>query len=357
MASESGPLASSIGGFGPTLKAWAAWTNAHGGINGHPVNLIVMDDGGNPTTALADVKQMVTQNHIIALVNASGSEDAYAPYMVSTGIPVVGGLDADPIYQTTGDFFSQGTSPAATTFGELQAASSAGLKKIAILYCSEVAACAAQVPYVKAIAAPLGMSVVYATGISSSAVNYTAPCLAAKAAGATLLVVSAAAAQQLAVGQDCARQGLHAPLVTGDINFTMGWLKVPAANGAISSLPAFPFTDNSTAATQAFHQALSKYYPSVLSSDSYGEVEASAWTSGELFAAAAKAGNLGSSPSAQGVKNGLYALKGETLNGLSGPITYVHGKNPNVNLKCYFLLTIKNGKFVEPQGNAAICPK
>ena len=29
------------------IKAWADWVNAHGGINGHPVKLFVMDDQGN----------------------------------------------------------------------------------------------------------------------------------------------------------------------------------------------------------------------------------------------------------------------------------------------------------------------
>jgi branched-chain amino acid transport system substrate-binding protein len=346
MASESGPLASSVGGYGPTMQAWAKWTNAHGGIAGHQVDLIVMDDGGNPTTAVTDVKQMVEQDHVIALINASGSEEAYASFLGQEGVAAVGGLDSDPIYETTGDFFSQGTPPTTTTIGELKEAAARGYKHVGIMYCSEVAACAAEVPRVKALSKPYGISTVYAGAISSSAPNYTAPCLAAKAADATVLYVSAAAAQQLEVGTDCQQQGLHAPLLTGDINFTNEWLKTPAANGAISINPSFPFTENDTPATRAFHDALKQYDASVLSSSSYGTVEASAWTSGQLFAAAAKAANMGNSPSAQGLKKGLYALKNDTLGGLSGPITYVHGKNPNAKEKCYFVMQIKNGKFV-----------
>jgi branched-chain amino acid transport system substrate-binding protein len=355
MASESGALASSIGGYGPTLQAWAQWTNAHGGIAGHPVKLTVMDDAGNPTTAVTDVKQMVQQDHVIAVVNASGSEEAYAPYLAAQGVAAVGGLDADPIYTTDGDFFSQGTSPTADDTGELREAAKAGYKKAAIMYCSEVAACAAEVPAVKTLGGPLGIQIVYATAISSSAVSYTAPCLAAKSAGANVLYVSAAAQQQLAVGTNCAQQGLHAPLLTGDINVTEQWLKTPAANGAISSLPSFPFTEDDTPATQAFHQALQQYEPSLAQSTSFGAVESSAWTSGQLFAAAAQAAGMGNSPSPQALKNGLYALKGDTLGGLSGPITYTRGANPNQNLNCYFVIEVKNGKFVAPYGDKYTC--
>ena len=73
------------------LEAWADWTNANGGINGHQVKLIAMDTGFNPSTALAEVKQLVEQDHIIALVGEQTSFDAtFATYLQQKGIPAVG---------------------------------------------------------------------------------------------------------------------------------------------------------------------------------------------------------------------------------------------------------------------------
>ena len=36
---------------------------------GHPVKVITMDDGGSPATSLTDVQKMVTQDHIVVLLD------------------------------------------------------------------------------------------------------------------------------------------------------------------------------------------------------------------------------------------------------------------------------------------------
>src|SRR5258708_30790171 len=58
VGSYSGVEASSEAAAPIVLKAWSSWVNAHGGLNGHPVKLIVKDIGANPTGGLAAVKQM-----------------------------------------------------------------------------------------------------------------------------------------------------------------------------------------------------------------------------------------------------------------------------------------------------------
>jgi branched-chain amino acid transport system substrate-binding protein len=355
ISSSSGPIASTVGQMGPTVTAWAKWRNANGGIDGHPVKAIVMDDGGNPSTALQDVKQMVTQDHIIALMPLSGTESDFGPYTKQVNIPVVGGLDAAVQYSTLSNWFSLGLNTPATTASGLKLAANMGLKKAGVMYCAEVAACSEVVSEVAGLGKPLGVSVASTSSISSTAADYTAQCLKAKGAGANFLFVSAAAQQQLNVATSCVQQGLKAPLVTGNININNTWLKVPAANGGIAAVPTFPYTDSSNAATQAFQSAMKQYAPSLLSSSQFGSANASAWTSGQLFAAAAAAGDMGNSPSMAGIFKGLYALKNETLGGLSGPINYVKGANANVKNNCGFVLQVKNGKMTEPQGLKLIC--
>ena len=92
------------------LEAWADWTNANGGINGHPVKLIAMDTGFNPSTALSEVKEMVEQDHIIALVGEQTSFDAtFAGYLQQKGIPAVGGGLFTQAPTPNPDWFPQGT--------------------------------------------------------------------------------------------------------------------------------------------------------------------------------------------------------------------------------------------------------
>ncbi len=77
----------------PAIEAWASWVNAHGGVNGHPVKLIVEDNKGDQAQAVSMVKQLVQQDHVIAFVsNQDGSLNAgYASYLDQQKIPVLGG--------------------------------------------------------------------------------------------------------------------------------------------------------------------------------------------------------------------------------------------------------------------------
>lgn len=355
VVSESGPIASTIGQMGPTVQAWAKWKNANGGIGGHPIQVIVKDDAGNPTAALANVKQMVQENHIIALLPLSGTESTFGPYTKQVELPVIGGLDQSAQYLTSGNWFSLGSGPLSNTGVSLALAAKEGKAKVGVMYCAEVAACSEVVGLVKQLGTPLGIKVVSTSSISSSAADYTAPCLKAKQSDAQFLEVSAAAQQQLNVARSCVRQGLNAPLVTGDINFNNSWLKVPAAEGALSSTPTFPFTDDSVPATKAFQDAMKKYAPQLVGTEAFGTANSSAWTSAELAAAAISAAKMGDKPTTAGVLNGLYSLKDETLGGLSAPINYVKGSNPNVKNKCAFVMTIKNGQFATPDGLKTTC--
>src|SRR5207248_5292962 len=62
---ESGVLGAVSGPALPALRAWSAYINAKGGINGHPVRGIRGDDNADPARTLAIVRQMVEQNHVI----------------------------------------------------------------------------------------------------------------------------------------------------------------------------------------------------------------------------------------------------------------------------------------------------
>src|SRR5262245_492290 len=68
ICSCTGPLAKSIGRSEEVIQAWAKYTNANGGLNGHPVKVITADDGQNPAQALKAVKKLVEQDKVMAIV-------------------------------------------------------------------------------------------------------------------------------------------------------------------------------------------------------------------------------------------------------------------------------------------------
>lgn len=108
----SGPLAA----YGPNMRdggqAYVDYINQHGGINGHKLKLTVLDDKSDPPTGLANVKQLVQQDHVIALSGffASVVYSASAPVITQSKVPAVGRALTDPMLQPPNQYL-WGTAP------------------------------------------------------------------------------------------------------------------------------------------------------------------------------------------------------------------------------------------------------
>src|SRR6266550_8984356 len=63
----TGSQAGSSGLVDDASRVWESYTNDNGGINGHPVKLIIKDDAGDPGKALQAAKGLVEQDHVIAI--------------------------------------------------------------------------------------------------------------------------------------------------------------------------------------------------------------------------------------------------------------------------------------------------
>jgi branched-chain amino acid transport system substrate-binding protein len=346
----SGPLASSFGGIQATLNAWVSNTNANGGINGHPVKLILKDDAGLASTAVADVQELI-QQHVVAIAADESTSDAdWAKVVAKAGIPVVGGNAIDIPFMTNPDFFASSTNAIAAVWGVMSLGKTFGPKQ-AILACAEVAACAASEVFYKQFAPPLGMSIPYTQTIAASSPDYTAVCQGIKSSGSQSYVMIDAAGIVARVGNSCVQQGVTAHIVEASAAIEPSLLKAPGANGMLSVAVDFPFTDTSTPASQAFHTAIDKYAPAGTVVQ-WGPGLPQPWVSMELLKAAILAGGNGP-VTAQSIKTGLYTLKNDTLGGLAPPLTFTQGQ---VNLQnCYFVLGISNGQFTAPQGLKTSC--
>ena len=74
----TGPAASTNGPAVEGLRLYVDRINAAGGIKGKKINLILLDDGAEPSKAAANAKRLLTQDNVVLLINSSLSS-TFAP--------------------------------------------------------------------------------------------------------------------------------------------------------------------------------------------------------------------------------------------------------------------------------------
>jgi branched-chain amino acid transport system substrate-binding protein len=353
ICSCSGAQGATLALTGKVATAWADSVNASGGINGHPVKMTVLDDGSNPATALQDAKKLVEEDHVMAIVGEYSVADAgFANYVAAKGIPVVGGISPEGPFLTNPDFFPSGSDIVAEVVGTIELAKAAGKKHVGVLYCAESPICAQIVPLVDGAGALSGMKIT--TGkVSSTAPTYAAPCLSLKSAGADALFVGAGSPTVQAITAGCAQQGYTPQTVNTTSTATGAWLKDKHLDGAVLSAYNANAFDGSTPAVKAFRDALDKYSPGILTDAQFGANMIGPWAGGKLFEAAATAAKITPTSTGADVKQGLYALRGETLGGLTAPLTFTPGK-PTFT-PCYFTVQLRQGTFASANGDKPSC--
>jgi branched-chain amino acid transport system substrate-binding protein len=331
----SGPDAPSDGLIGQTMQIWQKWVNAHGGVNGHPVQVKVLDDGANAATSLADAKRLVEQDHVVAIVGEQTAQDiTWAKYVQSKGVPVIGGEPYDPAMTGNPDFFPSGGTLPAANYGLAEAAAQQGKKKMALMVCAEAPICSFYVTaFQKLLPGFFGTSVVYNSKIAATAPNYTAQCLAAKQAGADALFVESFGPAIARVHSDCAQQS-YQPAQYG----------IAATVDTTSTKPStvmqynLSIGDNQTPAGSSLQQAIDQYgAPGFRNQQAYTDNIMQTWAGTQVFMAAAQKAGLSPSSTPADLKKGLYELKDFTAGGASAPITYTPGK-PTV-ISCWFTET------------------
>lgn len=352
ICSCTGPEASSLGQTTPIIQAWAKWVNGHGGVDGHSVRVIVMDDGYNPATSIADAHTLVSQDHVIALFDASDEDQAWDSYALAQHVPVLGAQSAIAGYSNP-DFFPPGGTLNYLIQSQALLIRKIHQTKVADVYCVELAVCQQGAEQFGSALAKYGAKLVYSEGIGFAAPNFTAQCLAAMQAGAKVLEVGDATAIASKVAMDCVRQGYDPIQINSDGVVAISWLSIPSFNGNVDIEADIPwFVRNS--ATSEFYAALKKYAPNVLTSPNFGEAGLQTWVTGVEFQAAAT-GHIQATPTSADILAGLYAFRLNTLGGLSPALTFAKG-HPASN-SCFFTMGIKNGKFDTPFGLKTVCVK
>lgn len=357
ICSCSGVQASVLGSAGVAMEAWAQNVNAKGGLNGHPVELFLEDDGGDPAKSQQAVKKLVEQDKVTAIVSDySLVDETWQEYVTEKGIPVVGGLMVETTFLTNPNFFATGAQPPTSLLALTEALEQKGKKSLRVLYCAESPICALSEKLAQLAAAAAGGKVdVSGAKVSSTAPDYTATCLDAKNAGVEAVLLGVNALVMSRIMNSCIQQS-YTPTVTATtegsgISFAEG----SGFEGGLTSGPTAYFTDEDIPGTAEFREAMETYESGYLESSTMSDNAVEAWAAGKLFEAAAEAAKLGPSSTSADVVNGLYKLKEETLEGLVAPITYTKGQ-PFVT-PCAFVHEVQEGAFVLQGGEPSCAPE
>jgi branched-chain amino acid transport system substrate-binding protein len=345
----SGLIGAIFSGGQQTLQVWAAYVNAHGGLNGHPVHMFSQDDGADPSTNQSVIEQEVTQDHVIAFVGnlVPLTVSASVGYLQQQNIPVIGGDSASAEWWQSPVLFPQSSYIGGEPNQSIKEAVATGNTKVGVLYCIEDPTCT--LGYTELIqqgdAKADGATPVYSASFSITQPDFTAQCLAAQQAGATLMYFAGDGDSLIRMARDCSAQG-YKPLYEADsIGITAAVQADPLLNGLLSTQSSFPWTDSYTPAQATYQSALKTYDPKLLGS----ATTSAEWAAGMLAVAADQ--YLGSTPTSAQFLQGLWSLKNNNLGGLAPPLTFPPHGLPTPS-QCYFEMILKNGQFVDPyQGN------
>src|ERR1700728_640848 len=104
MGDVTGAAASTFGDGPGGAQARVDLQNAEGGIDGHPIELKVVDTQTSPTVTLTAAQELVS-DHVFGIMENAALFSAAPPYLKAQGIPVTGtGIDG-PEWATDSNLF------------------------------------------------------------------------------------------------------------------------------------------------------------------------------------------------------------------------------------------------------------
>jgi len=344
-----------------TLTAWVDWTNAHGGLNGHPVKLITKNDNADPAQAQTALNSLINDDHIVALVgqNATATEPTWVNLMISSKIPVIGGPAYDTAWFTKPYFYPTTTSVPTTVWGEIYAAKNAGGKSLASLLCNNSTVCLGAVPLFTAAAKDQNMPVVYNETASATATDYTAQCLAMKSSKADTVI---AFVNNQLLASNCKQQGYSPTYIGSESSITQTALQAtPAFEGLTGPSSSFPWWQEFPQ-TSEFFDAMKAYAPAYAPGGSQYASQASGvlssvFSAGVVFANAMKnaAVPAGQQVTSADVVRGLAMIQNSTNGGYTPVVSYGDGTTPSKYVSCFWLYKVVNAKYTSINGLSTTC--
>ena len=347
----SGLVGTLLKGGDLTAQVVTRYVNDNGGLDGHPIKVIVGDAAGDPTRALSLARDMVENKGAVAFFGTLMVFSGYGPrdYLEQEKIPIIGGDGTTNAWLESPMYFTSSANFPGISVGAIKALADLGKKKVAILYCVEAEQCKTFHDTAAAKASSLGVQIVYDAQVSLAQPDFTAECIQAQRAGADGVITAFDGPSIVRFARSCSQQGYKPQLMTASLAVIESIAKDPNLDGLMAPQGVFPYMATDLPGERIFRAAMAKYAPGVEISPAVGTV----WTAGVLLQEVAKKLPHDKVTSADFFP-GLYAIKGNTLGGLVGPLTFNAGSTAS-EVRCVFFIRIAEKKWTAPDGSKQHC--
>ena len=249
-------------------------------------------------------------------------------------------------------YFSSGSPYEAMSLGAEKGLLDLGHKKQAIIYCVEAEQCGVWRNVAKANAQKLGVEIVYEAQVSLAQPDFTAECIQAQRNGATGIQSAIDGPSIARLSKSCAQQGYKPQYMGISLAIIDSISKEPTLEGLMAPQGNFPFTSSLTPPEAEYQTIREQYAPTLANSPAVATV----WAAGALLRAVVKGAPLpaGKVASADLLK-GLYTIKDNNLNGLSGaPLTF-NESGPKKLVNCFYYIRLTGAKWTDPYSSKPFC--
>jgi branched-chain amino acid transport system substrate-binding protein len=240
ITSQTGGASSSYANSVKGAEARIDALNAAGGINGHPLKLIMYDDqstaAGNATAA-----QLLIQKNVLGVIDDTSFTFGGAAALTRAKIPVTGASIDGPEWGASSNMFSVVT-PTETPVNGQQYTYTSLVNTFKLLGIKKLAQVGYEIPSVTqaanqtfALAAQVGISKCYNNNtISFGANDFTAVVLAIKSAGCDGVYVPMLLTSEIAIAQGLKSAGSTAKVVSPSVAYDQNVLDSPASLSALA---------------------------------------------------------------------------------------------------------------------------
>ncbi len=213
IADNTGPAG--VPAFAQGAKDRVAYQNAHGGIDGRQLKLVVEDDETNPTDASA-AAQLLAQRPVFGVVSTSDVLYTAAPFLTHKNIPVTGfGFDG-PEWGTSSNMFAYALPTLSDYNGKSYQYNTEdkffrqiGMTKLANLSYG-IPSAEKNAKFIAQMGSPLGIQICYANySVPFGAADFTAEVLQIKQAGCNGVVAAFAEPTAIALAKAIRNAGLN----------------------------------------------------------------------------------------------------------------------------------------------------
>jgi len=356
IGTQSGTVGAIGKGMPAAVRAWVQDANSRGGLNGHPVKLIMVDDGGDPNRSVSLARRMIEQDGVIFFLGAFAptTEQALVPLLEEKQVPIISTCGCSPADDSTPLVFPMGPSGDTGTAwahilpmlkGNVPAEK---LQKVGLLYCREVPSCPHMRELIRSYQEAAGFKLVWESQASLAAPDFTAEMLSAKNAGVQALTMIMDNSSVVRIERSAKQQGYAPQFVNQQSGHEDRVAKEPDVEGHLTAATTVPW--DSSPKMKIFRDAMDRYEPKEVR----GSWGAQAFVAGLLLEKLSK--NFSPKPTPADVLTAMYSLKGETVDGRLPPLTFVKGAKSHATVDlCIIPLRITGGAFKPTNGEEFTC--